>query len=421
MKLKTAYGTPLLASVLLAALTPPGWAQEPEPQAPPIQATDLYVHKVTPLLEGGQNVDWSAFLNRILVDSRGSGRYYHVYSLRPDGQRLKNVTQAKQRERTAHHNGSASWLPGGDYFVFTSQNPGDSSYTSAMPATGLNCNIWLGDREGTQFWQLTDLKTRYRNPSGVVAPHFSPDGKTLFWSGNTGQYPSGSIWGEHALYLADFEMKDSQPALSNIRTFQPGQQFDFYQSHGFTPDGNKIIFSANLNPGQPLTGMDIFTIDRTTGRLDNLTDSPDVWDQYAACSPDGTKIVWASTAGQAIPYLPMNDQAWQRYLRSEIWIMSADGKRRKQLTFFNTPAGTHPESVGKRCYVGNMAWSPDGKQLAVCLNKEAAYFSIEPEVVILDLGSGSPAEVRAPAPSTETVPAKPPVAVPAPVKKPFTW
>jgi len=70
--------------------------------------------------------------------------------------------------------------------------------------------------------------------------------------------------GQWALKVADFSVSGGAPSLSNVRTYQPGEQQEFYESHGFTPDDRKILFSGNLQAGQSLTGIDVYTYDLQT-------------------------------------------------------------------------------------------------------------------------------------------------------------
>ncbi len=364
-----------------------------EPSLTEAPVSEINVHRFKPVVEGGMYVDWSPKTDLILLDKQGVDRYYNIYTIRPDGLNLKSVSLSKQRGEPRQHNGNASWSPDGNYFVFIAQNPGTSSYRASMPGIGLNCNVWIGKADGSRFWQLTKISTSYTAPKGVASPYLSPDGKVLFWSGRTGKTPAGLAWGEHALYLADFDINDGNPKLSNIRTIQPGDQKEFYESHGFSPDGNQILFSGNLEKNTSLVGMDIYVADREKGAVKNLTNSPRAWDRHAAFSPDGRKIVWMSTAGQDIPYMPLAEGRWERYLKAELWLMNADGSEPKQLTFFNTLGRS--EYVGRRCFVGDSTWSRDGRQIAVTLHVEALNFNVESRVVILELGIGPRPEDRA--------------------------
>jgi Tol biopolymer transport system component len=292
---------------------------------------------------------------------------------------------ARDWSTAVQHKGDASWHPEGKYFVFVAQNRGSNSYTASLPGTGLNCNLWIGTRSGERPWMITDIPTTNPPRRGVVSPQFSPDGRKLFWAGNLGVDPSGSTLSQRALFLSDFHIEhDGRPVLDKIQTLQPGEMRDFYESSGFTPDGNKVVFSGNLGKDHSVLGMDVYTMDLRTEKIENLTNTPNIWDQYPAVSPDGKKVVWMSSQGLNVRFFGGGPAKWMNYLTSELWIMNANGTEPKQLTRFNTFGA--PEHFRRRCFVGDSAWSPDGTQIAICLHKETGGKGLTSEVIILDLG-----------------------------------
>lgn len=377
------------AVTMLLFVAPRTVAQSPDSEDRPVSELEtrlINVHGSRKLLDGGSSIDWSQTTNRMLIGKRGVNQYFNVYYVSPVRPRPRVVTLNRDPDNPRLHNGNPSWMPGDKYFLFTGQNRGSSSYRMSLPDSGLNCNIWLADREGETFWKLTNLPTRYTDPRGVVSPDFSPDRSKVVWSGNTGDYPRESVWGRHAVYLADFEMEGGKPKLTNQQTLQPGPRPDFYRSHGFSPDGNKLLFSSNLQERQRVAGMDLYTLDMRTQELTNLTRSADSWDQFGSYSPDGNKIVWMSSRGQKISYLPMANQSWKRHLKTELWIMDADGKNARQLTRFNEKG--HPDYIGTRAYITESEWGPDGSSIAICLNYETLNFNLESRIVVLKLGKG---------------------------------
>jgi serine/threonine protein kinase len=97
-----------------------------------------------------------------------------------------------------------------------------------------------------------------------------------------------------------------------------------------------LLYAAQAGPGQP---QDIFALD-TSGTPRNLTSTPDFEEDFPDRSPDGRRIVFvASPPGQ------------QNLPRRQIYVMSADGSGRAQLT---QDAGPHTNPV----------WSPDGQWIA---------------------------------------------------------
>jgi len=339
---------------------------------------------------GCKTIDWSAANNRLLVDRRGLNKYYNIFSITTEGYRLKPLTFSKDGGASARqHSGNGAWHPDGNHFVFTSQNASSSAYRESMPSIGWHCNLFLTDREGLRFWQLTDIPTNLSAPQGVVFPSFSPDGKKLFWAGTTGDGQPSTPWQSRALFMADFRFEKNRPRLENIQKFQPGKNHDFYESYGFSPDGRKIIFGGNLKEGQPWYSMDLYSFANGDVEPARLTSTPQTWDRHASCSPDGKKIVWACSSGFNIRYLGTGGNRWTSYLRTELWLMDADGKNQKQLTFLNA-SGPRKYVRGNRCFVGDSAWSSDGNSIAVILYYETRRRDVESIVLILELGKGPP-------------------------------
>jgi Tol biopolymer transport system component len=356
----------------------------------------IYIHGIAELskkIVGVDSVDWSAQNNRLLIDRKGTSSYYSVFTMTPEGFRAQNMVLNKPGG-VLRHSGDASWDPTGKYFIFTSQQEGVTDFSHSTPRIGWNCDIWLANREGSSFWRLTHFPSKRNAPRGATNPMFSPDGKKVFWSGNTGNRSrTGSPWKQKALYMADFAFNDGDPALTNTREFQPGENQDFYEAYGFSPDGKRVMFAGNVISGNPWYDLDICAMDKQ-GNMMQLTDSPRVWDRFATYSPDGSKIIWSSSGSFVIRYLGTNGEKWQRYLQTELWIMDANGHRAKQLTFFNTKGS--PQYAGNRVFFGDTAFSPDGKYIAAVVYEQAKNFEPESRIILLKLGVGIPSQLERP-------------------------
>lgn len=319
--------------------------------------------------ERGGRLDWAG-VNNIIVHSRyGNDGYYDIWEMHPDGTHARCLT-CDSPAIPQLHNGQPAWHPSGKYIIFQSQDPAlphgrkiDYYYTE--PGHGLHNNLWITDPEGKVFYQLTKLKSGM----ALLHPCFSRDGSRLAWSERVGK--DQLDW---AIKIADFAEYPA-PHLENIRLYQPAGKV-WYETHQFTADGSKIlctIASGNI----AYSNYDIWVMDIETQNLTQLTSSPDVWDEHAHYSPDGKKIVWVSSTGY--PYTPSN---WGLTLKTDLWIMDADGLHKQRITYFNDPG--YPEYTGKQIIMSDNCWSPDGKQVAaLIMNPIAGRKSCK--IVIIDI------------------------------------
>ncbi|MCK5805194.1 MAG: PD40 domain-containing protein [Lentisphaeria bacterium] len=351
---------------------------------------DIYVHGLVELgdtFNGALTIDWSEENNRILFERRGLNQYYNVYSATPDGFRLTAVTLNMPDASTSRHCGNPNWAEDGQFFVFTAQNAGSGLFNQTIPGFGLHCNIWLGNKDSSIFWQLTKVPTDTRRPKGVAMPHVSPDKKRLFWCGNTGRIETKSPWRQRALYMGKLSYNGAKAELTGIQEFMPGESQDFYESYGFSPSGDSILFSGNLDAKQPWYGMDLYVIENKGKQLRRLTNSPIAWDRFPIYSKNGKKIIWSSSQGMRIHYFDAGAKNWHKSLSTELWIMDADGSTEpKRLTFFNRRGHAHFQ--GKRCFIGGMTSTPSPSIIAITLRVEDRLFDVKSRVILIKLGEG---------------------------------
>ena len=108
----------------------------------------------------------------------------------------------------------------------------------------------------------------------------------------------------------------------------------------WSPDGEKIIFGSYSDPNNP-HDEDIWVINADGTNMKRLTDTPSGWSDFAAWSPDGTKIAFCSN----------------RDGTQDIYIMNADGSGITRIT--NDPEPDYYPD-----------WSPDGSIIV--------YLSVDP-------------------------------------------
>ncbi|MDD5038951.1 MAG: hypothetical protein PHN78_06510, partial [Dehalococcoidales bacterium] len=267
--------------------------------------------------------------------------------------------------------------PSGEYIVFTAEK--ESNPTSlrreAIPGSGYNCDLWLAKVDGSVFWPLTDYPIYTR---AVIHPHFSHDGSKLFWAERLGK-SQGSTWGEWTLKIADFAIDDNSPRLSNVQSYQPGQHQYFYESHAFSADDSRVLFTAN-SEGQSDSGFDIYEMELKTGKTKRLTDTSNDWDEHAHYSPDNKYIAWMSATDLGIDITSTADYAWEKQLITELWLMNSNGTDKQRLTYFNDYG--YAESLnGEKAIVSDLTWSPDGNEIGILVafpdSNESRIFLVE--------------------------------------------
>lgn len=327
------------------------------------------VKSITTIKEKGGRVDWSHENNLILFDKLGKDLYYDVYMMNPDGSEEKCLT-CDRPELPQKHNGGPTWHPSGDWIVFQSVNPTMINKDlperfvrmNSNPGAGAYNDLWIMDRHGNKLVKLLGIP----EGSGTLHPHFSHDGTKLTWSQlvkgpDTQEFLAGDM-GQWALKVADFSIVNGYPRMQNVQTFQQGPLHRFYESHGFTKDDKKIIFSGNPEEKQATRGFDIYTLELATQKYTKLTDQPNEWNEHANLSPDGQKLIWMSSKDTNTPDLMQ--------VKADYWLMDIDGSNKQRLTYFNEPGHEHYLDIDGGIVGADSSWSPDGQQVMIYIKTE---------------------------------------------------
>jgi len=347
----------------------------------PIDQTESLVKSITTIKEGTpKSMDWSHANNLVVFGKLGSDTFYDVYIMNPDGSNENCLTCGNPD--IPKHNGNPAWHPSGKWIVFTAEFKDDPAEfkSVAIPGSGTNSNLWVMSDDGKSFYQLTDYPF-VRPYKAVIHPQFSHGGSKVFWAERVRRGTSFS--GGWVLKIADFVV-DETPHLENIKIHDLGGNNVFYESHAFSKDDKKILFSGNLISGQTPVGLDIYELNLETKKLNRLTSSLNDWDEHAHYSPSSKKIAWMSSTGFDIRWEDPPDNNWQAHLKTELWIMDTDGSNQQRLTYFNEP--DHAHYFGSpRVVVSDSSWSPDGKSIIALLAYEKSLGKLRSKLVMIEL------------------------------------
>ena len=302
--------------------------------------------------EGGR-VSWSKANGKIAFDRLGKDGFYDVWVMNRDGTDKRSLTEGVAG-LPQKHNGNPEWHPSGEFIVFQSEKNDVPKELDGKctPDSGQLNDLWVITADGTRVWPLYKVKRVIsKEAQGVLGPHFSHDGKKLLWAERVGYDPKG--FGKWVLKIGQFSFdKTKGPRLSKIKTYNPGNKSAFYEGHGFSPDDKYILFTSDRDGP-----LEIYEMELATGKVRRLThNSPRTWDEYAHYTPDGKKIVWASSKHGKFTVKPF-------LLKTDYWVMLRDGSASGRVTWFNSPR--HAQSI-KRDFAqaADFDWSPDGKSIA---------------------------------------------------------
>jgi len=191
--------------------------------------------------------------------------------------------------------------------------------------------IWTMKPDGTQSTQATHLGGR------ALFPDFSRDGKKVAFGGIEGDDPNTEV------YVVDATTGEGLVAVTSCAGLAHGCSNDF---PAWSPDGRLIVFihtddfDADENP----VNAQVWVMNADGTNPHALTIDGPPKDQVPDWSPDGSRIAYASGAGQS----------------EGIWVMGADGSTPHQLTGC-LPGEPDPCAAGDDF---GPVWSPDGTMIA---------------------------------------------------------
>ena len=238
--------------------------------------------------------------DRIAFSNNATGDY-DVYTMRPDGSDLKNLTSSPSLD---------------DYHVHVSPD-GSRIVFERAPTVASEADIWVINADGSGLRQITDEPANDRHPS------WHPDGeRVVFMSDRDG--------GDFDLYVVNAADGYGLVQLTEAPATEARPKY--------SPDGNKIAYTKKKDIGD-FSGFSIHVMG-DDGRKDRQI-TPDAMEAAGNdWSPDGNRIAFHDNYCRTCP-------------SSNIWVVKSNGKDLKQLTF---------DSGG--AYNQEPTWAPDSRRLA---------------------------------------------------------
>lgn len=183
----------------------------------------------------------------------------HVSVMNSDGTNQRNITKGGLANRLW-----PTWSSDGTKIAYISDIDGN------------NMQVYIINVDGSGNNRLTD------DFNWVFDPTFSPDGKKILYSSETG--------------ISVIEIDGT----NHINLFEGG----IFSNNGlnWSPDGSKILFSSSIS-GNP----DVYIVNNDGTGLQNLTIDSDNFDFGAVWSPDGTKIAFLSNSNGTVLYMMNSD------------------------------------------------------------------------------------------------------------------
>lgn len=197
---------------------------------------------------------WSPDGSRIaFVSDRGDGDDTDIYTIKPDGSGLQQVTSDPGFEY------GPAWSPDGSRLAFARQIDG-SQY-----------EIYTIDPDGSNPKRITD------NPASAGAPAWSPDGSRIAFE--TSRDADDPEFPQSEIYTIKLDGSDPQ-RVTNSEVYD--------EEPDWSPDGSRLVFISKRDDDP-----NVYTIDPDGSNLSQVTESG--IDLSPVWSPDGSRIAYAES------------------------------------------------------------------------------------------------------------------------------
>jgi TolB protein len=199
-------------------------------------------------------------------------------------------------------------------------------FVGNLPGVG----IWVVDANGDNKKQLTFV------PSKPFGPAFSPDGNHIVYADyGVGEVDTGLVGIEVWVMNADGTNKRQMTKTTTNGLTRTGIDIRWACRPAYSPDGTKVVYASTQSGRSEIWVMNVDGTNQKQLTFPGHPTAPDA--NFPSYSPDGTKIVFLG--GYETEY-------------GNIWVMNADSTHRTQLT-------SEPDSISS----DEPAWSPDGKSI----------------------------------------------------------
>ena len=245
--------------------------------------------------EGERHLDASYSSDgRTIAFDRLTGGRRDLWAMSSDGGNARPLIQDQ------FQNAQASWTPGGERLVFTSDRSGENN-----------------------LWQLTiasgELRQITVGPGGDSLPVVVP-GKGLFYRQSS-----------HTLNLVRLDLGSGETkSLTGGSSLQKS-------SPRYSPDGTSLVFDSE---------GEIVKLDLADGQLTQLTDN-DAVDRHPDWSPAANEIAFLSNRGEG----------------PALWLMNVNGGGSSRIPL-PEDAVRPEITLGPNALYGPPRWSPDGQAIA---------------------------------------------------------
>lgn len=310
--------------------------------------------------EDGGNQDWCWANDLIAYDKLDDTGTHQLFTCKPDGSEKTCLSTGFRPDR---HHVAPTWRPDGSWVVCQVEHEkhildsfrGD--VFAELVINGVSCELFATTPDGSAWRRLT--YTKWPNEWGHMAPHFSYDGRYLLWSKMTepANKFAGRPWGRYRLMLAEFAIgRLGNPYLKGVRDITPSGAV-FIESHGFSPDGARVLFTSDLN-SVGVHDMNLFDMG-LDGSLPHQLTASKYWDEHGGYTSDGKSIVYMAGELGIGP------------LTGDLMLMDIDGANKRRLTAFNRVGS--PGYTGDPTMVMRPSFNRDGTKMAATAQLAIGY------------------------------------------------